>query len=171
MMSEVGMDQPQQAENEPHLGYYCKLFAQLEVNRTKKRGNAPYKPILLLSVIELIAQGIIKENRICVSSELIETFNKYWNLLNSVDFKGGIALPFFHLQNDGFWMIQFKNIHNGIRPQTNNKLKEVVEYATLDRELFALIQKPTSRKELVDVLVNVWFSEYKSKIEIQRLTY
>ncbi len=49
----------------------------------QKRGNAQYKPILLLSVIDLITRGVITTNEIPVSDELIQTFERYWNVISS----------------------------------------------------------------------------------------
>jgi len=56
------------------LVYYSRLFTKLRVDRA--HGVAPHKPILVLSVIELIAQDKIKQNRIFLSPELISTFLK-----------------------------------------------------------------------------------------------
>ncbi|MEY2977800.1 MAG: hypothetical protein RLZZ435_1939 [Cyanobacteriota bacterium] len=50
------------------LSHYCHKFERLKVNKHKKRGVAPHKPILLLSVIELIAQNKIAANRIYLGS-------------------------------------------------------------------------------------------------------
>lgn len=40
----------------------AKKFAKLNVNRYRERGAAPHKPVLLMSVIELIEQGKIQRN-------------------------------------------------------------------------------------------------------------
>lgn len=60
-----------------NLVYYCQRFSELNVISSRKRGDAHYKPILLLSVIDLIARGLITNNEIAVSDELIETFERY----------------------------------------------------------------------------------------------
>lgn len=159
------MSTGQQSEAPRNLAYYCKHFAQLNVSSSRQRGNAHYKPILLLSVIDLITQGIIEENRITVSDELIETFNKYWNVLASASYKGGLHYPFFHLQSEGFWYLTFQPGFNGLQPKTTNKLKEAVEFAYLDSQLFDLLQDPISRQELIDTIVAVWFSANKKQLE------
>ena len=41
------------------------------------KGKAPYKPCLLLAVIELIERGTLYENRIVLSDDLKEAFGKY----------------------------------------------------------------------------------------------
>lgn len=54
------------------LKYYSIKFARLRVDRA--HGVAPHKPILVLSVIHLIATEHIKQNQICLKKELIDTF-------------------------------------------------------------------------------------------------
>lgn len=161
------MSEKRESENK-NLAYYRQRFSELNPSKNKKQesGNAPYKPILLLSVIDLITQGLIKENQIPVSDDLIDTFNKYWGILapNS-SYKGGLHYPFLYLQSEGFWHVHFKTEFKGLQPKTTNKLKEAVEYASLDSELFELLQDKIPREELIDTLISVWFSANQKKIE------
>ncbi|MBW4451099.1 MAG: hypothetical protein KME38_30895 [Spirirestis rafaelensis WJT71-NPBG6] len=79
------------------LNYYCRKFVNLKVSRSG--GVAPNKPILLLSIIEMIAQRQIRQNQIPLSAELIATFLKMWSHLEPVR-KPDIGLPFYHLTSD-----------------------------------------------------------------------
>ena len=87
-----------------NLHFYSKAFSRLRVNK----GMAPHKPILLLSVIELIGQGKIKENQIPLSPELIASFLKYWSQLGTESYRPDIALPFFHMKSGKFWHLKSK---------------------------------------------------------------
>jgi putative restriction endonuclease len=158
------MSEGQKSENK-NLAYYCQCFANLNIHSTRQRGDAHYKPILLLSVIDSIASGVINENKIYVSDDLLKTFNNYWSVLGSESYKGGLYYPFIHLQREGFWHIKPRAGFNGPKPKTTNKLKEAVEYASLDRELFNILQEPNYRAELIDTLVATWFSSNKRAIE------
>jgi len=51
------------------LSEYVYSFTKLR--RAPNLGGAPHKPVLLLSVIDAIAQGYIKSERIYISAELI----------------------------------------------------------------------------------------------------
>ena len=83
-----------------NLAYYRNCFSQINVGKNKQGGDALNQPIMLLSVIELITQGLLKENNITIADELINTFKKYWCVLTSDSFKGvNFAIPFFHLKN------------------------------------------------------------------------
>jgi len=155
------MSEGQQPENK-NLAYYRQRFSELNPSKNKKKesGDAPHKPILLLSVIELISQGRINDNHIPVSDELIDTFTKYWRILASNStYRCGLYYPFIHLQSEGFWHIQPKPAYNVLQPpKTHKQLKETVEYAYLDNQLFDLIQDEIFRQELIDTLIAVWFS-------------
>jgi putative restriction endonuclease len=154
------MSEPLQV-HQKNLPYYCNCFAKLNVSKTKERGTANHKPILILSVLELITQQSMAENRIFVSNELIETFKKYWSILVTGSiYTDALHYPFIHLRREGFWHLKFRDAYReGERIKTTNKLKEKVEYAYLDRELFELLQDAGSRQVLVDSLVSTWFAD------------
>lgn len=146
-----------------NLGHYCQKFSRLRVDRA--RGIAPHKPILLLSIIDLIEQGLLRENRIFLSPELIASFLKFWSQLASEPHRSDIALPFFHLRGDLFWHLKANPGYEGaiasrqVRLKTINALREAVQYAYLDDELFDHLQDPNSRFNLVSTLITAWFSD------------
>lgn len=149
--------------------YYLQKFRRLRVDRAHGPA-APHKPILLLSVIELLQQGLISQNRIFLDPELIATFLKLWSQLGSDTHRSDIALPFFHLQGDGFWHLQSNPGFEAIlgskaKLRTIRALKEAVQYAYLDDELFRILQDETSRNSLVSVLVQTWFPDQRQQIE------
>jgi putative restriction endonuclease len=160
------MIQTTEAHCSRDIAYYCNCFANLNVSKTKERGTANHQPILILSVLELITQKSIVENRIFVSTELIETFKKYWSILvTSSTYTDALHYPFVHLQSSGFWHVKFNDAYKGERIKTTNKLKEKVEYACLDEKLFDLLQDSFTRQALVDSLVNTWFADSKSNLD------
>ena len=157
----------EESENK-NLAYYRNCFSQINVGKNKQGGDALNQPIMLLSVIELITQGLLKENNITISDELINTFKKYWSVLTSDSFKGvNFAIPFFHLKNrePKFWYVKFSGQYEGGRAQTINTLKRDVDIAKLDDELFNLLQDTNARQELIDILISTWFSSNKKQIE------
>ncbi|MBN3870315.1 HNH endonuclease [Nostoc sp. JL33] len=150
-----------------NLAYYINKFANLRVSRSS--GVAPNKPILLLSIIELISQGEIRRNQVPLSAELIATFLKLWSHLEAVR-KPDIGLPFYHLTSDGFWHFEMKLgfeslIAAKIKIRTPTTIRQTVEYAYLDVELWSLLQNSESRSVLTHVLINSWFSDRTQDIE------
>lgn len=151
------------------LNYYYQKFSKLRVDRS--HGSvAPHKPILLLSVIDLVEQGIVRHNRIVLSAELIATFLKFWGQLGSDAHRSNIALPFFHLKSDGFWHLKPNPgyevaIASGQRAGTINTLRQAINYAYLDDELFELLLIPNFRHSFISSLINTWFSSEQGQIE------
>ncbi|PPT08325.1 hypothetical protein CKA32_004806 [Geitlerinema sp. FC II] len=156
--------------NKKTLNFYKIKIKELRVS-TSKKSSALYKPILLLSIIDLLAQKYIRENKIYISDSLVETFSSYWNVLVQQNhYKGGLHYPFFHLKRDEFWHLKFKKEWDGLQPKTTNKLKQAVEYAYLDEELFELLQDSTSRQEIIDELISKWFmDEGRQNEEVLRI--
>lgn len=75
---------------------------------TRANGRAPHKPVLLMAVLKAFDDGLIIENRIEPSAELINLFNGYWQTLVHDDkFQRRFYLPFFHLKNErsGLWTL------------------------------------------------------------------
>lgn len=149
------------------LNYYQKKFASLGVSRSK--GIAPNKPILLLSIIEMIAQGQIRQNQIPLSGELVATFLKLWSNLEPVR-QPDIGLPFFHLTSDGFWHYRLKPGFESLiavkaQIRTPNAIRQTVEYAYLDEELFEILQNSHTRGYLTQVLINTWLVDKTQQIE------
>ncbi len=157
------------ALSDKNLSYYANKFTKLRVDRA--HGSvAPHKPILLLSVIELIEQGLLRQNQIALSVELIAAFLKLWQQLGSTTHNADIGMPFFHLRSDGFW--HFKPnpgfvalLSSGAKVRTVGVLQQAVEYAYLDEELFELLQQPTSRNLLINTLLNHWFAGNTQQVQ------
>lgn len=149
------------------LGYYCRKLTKLNVSRSA--GVAPNKPILLLSVIELVARGDIQQNQIVLSPELIAAFLNLWSHLVEGR-QPDISQPFFHLRGDGFWhhvpnpgfeaVVASKVKIRGLR-----NLQQAIAYASVDRELFQLLQNPDSRSILTQTLLETWFGERTGQVE------
>lgn len=152
------------------LSFYARKFANLRVATSRARGDAPHKPILLLSVISFLEREKLGSNRIFLSAELISTFRRFWYHIGSNSYNMGIALPFFHLKGDKFWHLQAKPgyesvVSSKVRLGSTRAIREFIQYAYFDTELFELLQDPTSREALINVLVETWFPSKKKEIE------
>ena len=138
-------------------------FSWLRVARLKG-ALAPHKPILLLSVIEGINAGEIRENKIYITPELVATFKGYWHqLAANSSFTSNFALPFYHLKNDGFWHLQtFVGREIALTSSNSIKsfsyLKQVIDFAFFDEELYALLLNKKSRQILKQTLLRTYFS-------------
>lgn len=72
--------------------------------------GAPYKPLLLISVLDGIDEGWIRGNRVPLSTQLIERFEMYCKAIESPG-KWDIRLPFHHLASDnGLWFHESQDV-------------------------------------------------------------
>jgi hypothetical protein len=84
------------------LEKYLQIFANLRTDKGRDRypeitnHRAPHKPLLLLPVIDLIAQGRITENLIEPFFEFVDTFKTYWTSIMPPGSTISMSYPFPH---------------------------------------------------------------------------
>ena len=139
-----------------------------DLQRDKAHGPPSlHKPLLLLTVIELIEHGQIQENKILYSPVLRETFKNYWFKVKRGSRND--VLPFYHLTGDGFWHLhanigQKEKLKTVSQIKTISDLNEIVAYASLDEPLFVLLAEPQDREIIRQSLIDRYFSDCKQKI-------
>jgi predicted restriction endonuclease len=118
--------------------------------------KAPHKPLLLLCVMDLYEQHPMRENRIEPTLHIEELFNGYWDLLFGSETNSTFALPFFHMQHDGFWSLEAANGNDVADPsiaRAASLLRKAVAFAKLDDELHRLLQRPEWNRHLRSVTI------------------
>jgi len=164
------------------LEKYLQMFANLRTDRGRDRYSqityhrAPHKPFLLLSVMDLIAQGRITENLIEPSFELVDTFNTYWAAIMPLGSTTSMAYPFPRLKTEGFWHL-FPNpgfeTRIDMEFSSMTRLREVCGGAKMDEELFGYLCNTETRERLRAVLISTYFvPEVRALVEKQgRINY
>ena len=76
---------------EPHVGV---------VGTGRERHERPHKPVLLLTVFDLIARGCATSQRIPWSQELRDRFSEYFSVVRRNDDDCTPKNPFCHLRGD-----------------------------------------------------------------------
>jgi putative restriction endonuclease len=152
----------------PEISKYIHKFSHLRTDRTggwtaATQNQAPHKPLLLLVVIDLFAQGSLPSNLIEITPELGELFAAYWAYVMPPDRRGNLALPVFHLRSSGFWHLlpqpgQEEALRAVRQVDTLSRLRKLVIGASLDEELHCLLQVEESRNVLRTVLIQTYFS-------------
>lgn len=146
---------------------YVKAFAKLRTDKNRHvwsnltSHQAPHKPLVLLSIMDLIAEGEITGNFIEPSFNLLDTFNRYWAAIMPPGSKGNMAYPFPRLKTDGFWhLIPNPGHENRIDMDFSSmtRLREVCAGARLDDDLFSLMRDPIAREQLRSVLIETYFA-------------
>ncbi|WP_136798765.1 HNH endonuclease [Desulfosediminicola ganghwensis] len=148
------------------LDTYLQAITNLRVDKNKKSWAdytyhcSPYKPFLLLSILDHIASGIITRNFIEPSFELAETFQSYIELLPPTGRKASMALPFYHLERSGFWHMlprEGEVHHTGRSINSVAQLRKIYLAVKLDEDLFKLLQMETSREKIRLAIVEKYF--------------
>ena len=144
---------------------YIEAFKNLKTNYRYSR-KTPHKAILLLTVIEMYETNVLSDNVIVYDDVLKRTFRKVWerSLPNESLYHPEAYLPFWYMQSEGFWhivpnrgdeeiLILMRD--NDIKP-SELKLKECVNYAELDIDLFFLMTLPSGRSSLKRALLETY---------------
>jgi putative restriction endonuclease len=171
------------------LDFYIKAFSTLHTDKGKDRYplitkyRAPHKPILLLSILDLIEEGTINSNLIELSPELGETFLGYWSIVMPLDKKGKIVYPFFYSKSEPFWHLLPQEGKEEILQSQKEvssvyQLMEIIIGARLDEELFILLSNVKERNILRTVLIDTYFDASvsqqiinQSKINVDSFQY
>ncbi|HEY0046916.1 MAG TPA: HNH endonuclease [Flavobacterium sp.] len=147
------------------LPLYLHQLQKLNRASHPQLGKAPHKPILLLSILQLIHDGVITTPRIFITPELVIAFKSNWELLVNSGHTATFSLPFFHLRSEPFWRIVFiPGMGQGIKSISSfSALKRLVAFAEIDQDLFDLMSDPASRGVIENMLLDNYFPETKAR--------
>jgi putative restriction endonuclease len=91
--------------------------------------------------------------------DLVDLFDRYWERVLPLNRPGNLALPFFHLQGDGFWHLlpRQDRISFGSQITSLTRLREEAIGARMNEELYGLFESEENRDRLRDVLIETYF--------------
>lgn len=141
-----------------HNPYIHKLFKLKRAN-----GIAPHKPVLLLTLLELIEQG--HTNQFMPDIDLVGTFQENWRLLVTSAHHADFTQPYYYLQSDkvngeSIWQlvtIPGENIHYYIRSVTT--LSRVIRHGQLHPEIYSYLLVPGNLAIVRQQLLQTYFPE------------
>ena len=135
--------------NEYLYDLYRIAFLSVKQKSTNGVTNAA-KPALVISVIEAIAAGEIKNNQIRfqdIEARYISTLEKWQPE------KTPLKYPFYHLVGDSFWHLKWKGERPTKRISPSAKsLRENIDYAYFDNALWDLLQDEEARKGYIEAI-------------------
>jgi len=138
--------------------------------RRDKRGSheRPHKPVLLLSILDLLDKGRLKRNEVPLNDDLIKTFRRYFDAVRQHDDKPTIENPYYFLSGDGFWTLkkdgagELYQVGNATSPPSMKILRAAAGH--FDPDLWRLIQDPISRNQLREALITRYFPEHRQQL-------
>jgi putative restriction endonuclease len=138
---------------------YLEDFQRLNTNAPNGKSR-PYKPALLLAVIEGIESGSVQNRRVYITPELIASFRRQLVILGATGTYQSrhFAYPFYHLKSENFWRLKEKPDKKIIVTVANSisglrQLDEAVDYAQLDVNLWELLVSSKTRNRLRNALL------------------
>lgn len=132
-----------------------------------RRGDSPHKPLLILTIIDGIEKGYIQNEKIYLTDVLINDFK-----FNSLKWTGRndirIIYPFYHMHNECFWSLVTKlnreiSLTSKNSPVSLKGLREGLNYAEIDKELFFTLCDSSLRDELSLLIMETYFPFALSK--------
>lgn len=149
------------------LQKYLKAFTRLKQGVTKY-GPAPHKPVLLLSLIELMEKGLVNNNQFEVNADLVATFKENWLLLVPTMHQADFTQPFYYLQSEKiegqpYWMLQ-PNLGMQINAHIKSviRLSETCAFGYFEPQLFLLLSDANLRAMATALLLDTYFGESKA---------
>ncbi|MEI6605662.1 MAG: HNH endonuclease [Verrucomicrobiota bacterium] len=145
--------------------FWLGKLANLNVARTEARGIAPHKPLMLLTVIDLLESGDIPDGWLHYDVRLVSRFRDYWELVqqrqrNAPD----IPMPFHALggNKDKVW----ERFSADGQPSL---AKATTRLCHLDPDLFACLQDSGFRRSARETLVSIYFQPKEQVMLCARL--
>ncbi|WP_162590085.1 HNH endonuclease [Variovorax sp. RA8] len=155
---------------------YQQKFARLNVNVAGGRAS-PHKICMLLAVLDLARSGGLTENRIFYAPPLLERYARFFDAVRSPTDHRNPYFPFFHLSGrlrgagESFWHLHAVPGREDVlgamdTARSNAAILENVAFASLDEELFQLLQTPENVEALGDALSTAWFDRGLSELRV-----
>jgi putative restriction endonuclease len=132
------------------------------------RHERPHKPVLLLAVLDLIADGQAHADRIEWSRSLRHRFAEYFDVVRSRDDQATPQNPFRYLQSDGIWkpveIVEGRSLRLQREPLVGECDTGRISAALADG-LEDYVLTPANRTRLREALVARYFPHARARVE------
>lgn len=156
---------PDQPMDTPRSRWLGKL-GNLNVSRSGSRGPAPHKPLMLLTLIDLVEAGEIgADGWVVYDVRLVSRFRDYWDLVLARQRNAPeIPMPFHALgsERDRIWT---RHTSEG----APSLAKATTRLCRLDPELRLLLGESSFRREARRTLVSIYFTPQEQVMFCARL--
>ncbi len=148
------------------LATYQDKFRRLNVNVRAGRAS-PHKICMLLALLDLARSGGLADNRIAFAPPLLERYQRFFAAVRTASDHPNPYFPFFHLAGKlrggeaGFWHLQplpgrATALAALSTARSLHDITDNIACATLDRELFDLLQHAEALDALAETLSTHW---------------
>lgn len=131
----------------------------------KTKNLAPHKPLLVMAVLDEFIANPSRSRSIEPSSQLEARFDRYWTKVMGTSPRTTMALPFYHLKNDGLWNLvprpekasSFEDSTERLRKSTA-ALREFILCAEIDENLQRFLSDIHWTQHLRSVIITTYFA-------------
>lgn len=115
------------------------------------------KPVLLVAIIDGIEANVFRNNQFVINDWLEGRYNTLMSKYakdSQFDVKTGIEKPFWHLETDGIWHLNYPGeVHGKSKTPSKAWLKANVDYAYFDESFWIMLLNKVWRMKLRDYIV------------------
>ena len=141
---------------------YVEIFRNLSTG-VQNGKKLPHKAVLLLSILTLIENGTITENKIHLNKTIANTFASTWGDYLHNSKIPSVWIPFWYMKSESFWHFKaladeniLQNLLCFAGHPSVGQMRNVIKYAYVDEQLFSLMQDREERLKLKKVLIETY---------------
>ena len=141
---------------------YVELFRNLSTG-VQNGKELPHKAVLLLSIMTLVENGTITENKILLDKTIANTFASTWGdyLYNTKI--PSVWIPFWYMKSESFWHFKAAAEYNVLQNllcfaghPTIGQMRKFIKYAYIDDQLLLLMHNKKERSMLKETLIETY---------------
>lgn len=141
---------------------YAEMFRNLSTG-VQNGKKLPHKAVLLLSILELVGNGTINENKIDLSKTVASSFAATWDTFQLGPKIPSVWIPFWYMKSEPFWHFKaltdesmLRNLLSFAGHPTVGQMRNVIKNAFVDEQLFELMRDPNERSALANALIETY---------------
>ena len=155
-----------------------RLISEMKsMRRSQQSGRLkPHKPVMLLTVLDLMQRGEINTNRVVFNQSLCDRFEVLFSAVRQEEDWCQPSAPYFHLRTSGFWFhkprkgrekacVELDTAGGGSKRITDN-----IEYAFFDPDSYEVLSKSDGRQDVFEAILSFFFTQHESD-RVRSLTY
>ncbi len=123
----------------------------------------PHKAVLLLSILTLVDNGAITDNKIPLDKTIANAFATTWGEYLHNNKIPSVWIPFWYMKSEPFWHFKaladeniLQNLLCFAGHPSVGQMRNVIKYAYVDEQLFSLMQDRVERSKLKEALIETY---------------
>jgi putative restriction endonuclease len=141
---------------------YVEIFRNLSTG-VQNGKKLPHKAVLLLSVLTLVENVTITENKIHLDKIIANTFASTWGEYLHNTKTPSVWIPFWYMKSEPFWHFKaladeniLQNLLCFAGHPSVGQMRNVIKYAYVDEQLFSLMQDREESSKLKKALTETY---------------